>query len=83
MMEITQSEDRDLTLELEGKVLQPWIGELESACGESLIKPERVCLELYDLTFIDVAGARFLASLMSDGAIVIACLRVCRGDALP
>ena len=83
MMEITQSEDSDLTLKFGGKLLQPWIGELESACGESVVTPERVCLDLCDLTFIDVAGARFLASLMSDGAIVIACLRVCRGDALP
>ena len=74
MLMITRSEGSDLTrtLKLEGKLLEPWIGELESACGESLITPERVCLDLCDLTFIDVAGARFLASLMSDGAIVIA-----------
>ena len=38
MLMITRSEGSDLTrtLKLEGKLLEPWIGELESACGESL-----------------------------------------------
>ena len=73
MLKITRFEDSDLTLKLEGKLVKPWIGELESACGEFLVTPERVCLDLYDLNFIDAAGARFLASLIRDGARVIAC----------
>ena len=75
MLIITQSGGNDLicTLKLEGKLLEPWIGELESACGESLVTPERVCLDLCDLNFIDAAGARFLTSLIRDGARVIAC----------
>ena len=37
MLMITRSDGNDLTrtLKLEGKLLEPWIGELESACGES------------------------------------------------
>jgi ABC-type transporter Mla MlaB component len=75
MLMITRSDGSDLTrtLKLEGKLLEPWIVELESACGESLVSPERVCLDLCDLTFVDAAGARFLASLIHDGARVIAC----------
>ena len=75
MLMITRSEGSDLTrtLKLEGKLLGPWIGELESACGESLVAPERICLDLCDLTFVDAAGARFLASLIRDGARVVAC----------
>ncbi len=75
MLMITRSEGSDLThtLKLEGKLLAPWIGELESACGESPVTPASVCLDLRDLTFIDAAGARFLASLIRDGARVIAC----------
>ena len=75
MLMITRSEGNDLTrtLKLEGKLLEPWIGELESACGESLLTPERVFLDLCDLTFIDAAGARFLAGLILGGARVIAC----------
>jgi ABC-type transporter Mla MlaB component len=75
MLMITRSDGSNLTrtLKLEGKLLEPWIVELESACGESLVIPERVCLDLCDLTFIDVAGARFLTSLIRDGARVIGC----------
>ncbi len=73
MLKITRSGESDLTLKLEGKLVKPWIGELESACGAFLVTPERVCLDLCDLTFIDAAGARFLASLIGDGARVIAC----------
>ena len=75
MLMITRSEGSDLTrtIKLEGKLVGPWIDELKLACGESLSSPERVCLDLCDLTFIDAAGARFLAGLIRDGARVIAC----------
>ena len=75
MLMITRSEGSDLTrtLKLEGKLVEPWIVELESACHDSLATPERVHLDLCDLTFVDAAGARFLASLIRDGARVIAC----------
>jgi ABC-type transporter Mla MlaB component len=75
MLIITRSEGSNLTrtLKLEGELLEPWIVELHSACGESLVTPERVCLDLCYLTFIDAAGARFLASLIRAGARVIGC----------
>jgi hypothetical protein len=75
MLIITQSDGNELscTLKLEGKLLEPWIGELESACGESRISPARVCLDLCDLTYIAAAGARFLTRLIPDGARVITC----------
>jgi hypothetical protein len=75
MLMITRSEGSDLTrtLKLEGKLLAPWISELESACRESHVGPERVYLDLCDLTFVDGAGARFLAEMIRDGATVIAC----------
>lgn len=75
MLMITQTEENDLTrtLKLEGKLLAPWIGELESACGGSATHPERVNLDLAGLTFVDAEGARFLNGLIGDGARVIAC----------
>jgi len=75
MLMITRAKGSDLTrtLKLEGKLLEPWIGELKSVCDEPQVTPCRVCLDLSDLTFIDAAGARFLASLIRDGARVIAC----------
>jgi hypothetical protein len=75
MLMITRSEGSDLTrtLKLQGKLLGPWIAELESACGESLVTPHRVRLDLCELTFVDAAGARFLERLIRDGARVTAC----------
>ena len=73
MLKITRSAGSDLALKLEGKLVGPWIDELKSACDESLSTPERVCLDMRDVTFIDTAGARFLTGLIHDGARVIAC----------
>ncbi len=61
------------TLKLEGKLLGPWIGELESACRMSEVLPDCVRLDLDGLSFVDAEGARFLACLIRDGARVIAC----------
>ena len=75
MLMITRSEGSDLTrtFKVEGKLLGPWIGELESACGRSNFDPERVFLDLARLSFVDAEGARFLKGLIRDGARVIAC----------
>jgi ABC-type transporter Mla MlaB component len=75
MLIITRSDRSDLTrtLKLEGKLLEPWIGELKSAFGECPVSPDVVCLDLCDLTFVDAAGVRFLADLINDGARVTAC----------
>jgi hypothetical protein len=72
---ITRSEGSDLThtLKLEGKLMGPWVGELESSCLASPVSPERVRLDLLDLTFVDAEGARYLDGLIRDGARVIAC----------
>jgi hypothetical protein len=75
MLMITRSDGSDLTqtFKLEGKLVGPWIGELESACGRSSFHPERVLLDLARLTFVDAEGARLLKGLIRDGARVIAC----------
>jgi anti-anti-sigma regulatory factor len=61
------------TLKLEGKLLGPWVGELETACREALATGSPVCLDLRDLTFVDTEGARLLASVIRDGAQVTGC----------
>jgi anti-anti-sigma regulatory factor len=75
MLMITRSDGSDLTstLKLEGKLLGPWIGELESAYRRFMVHPNRVCLDLGGLTFVDAEGARVLKRLMRDGTRVIAC----------
>jgi hypothetical protein len=75
MLMITRSEKSDLTstLKIEGKLLGPWIGELESVCDRFRTNPDEICLDLGGLTFIDAEGARFLKSLICAGVRVIAC----------
>ena len=69
----THRDQATRTFKLEGKLLGPWIGELESAYSTSQVSPDCVRLDLHGLTFVDAEGARFLASLIHDGARVIAC----------
>jgi ABC-type transporter Mla MlaB component len=75
MLMITRSDESELprTLKLHGKLLGPWIAELESACAESMLSPDAVRLDLRELTFVDAAGTRFLERLIRDGARVVAC----------
>jgi len=69
----THRDQATRTFKLEGKLLGPWIGELESAYSTSQVSPDRTHLDLHGLTFVDAEGARFLSSLIRDGARVIAC----------
>jgi hypothetical protein len=75
MLAISRSEGSNLTrtLKLEGNLLGPWIGELEMACGRPQVPPDCVRLDLSGLKFVDPEGARFLATLIRDGARVISC----------
>jgi hypothetical protein len=75
MLRITSTHRGQATtpFKLEGKLLGSGIGELASACNTSRVSPDCVRLDLHGLTFVDAEGARFLASLIRDGARVIAC----------
>jgi hypothetical protein len=75
MLKITRAEGSDSadTLKLQGKLLGAWIPELESACGGSRDGLDDLHLDLSDLTFVDAAGARFLAVLIRRGARVVSC----------
>jgi hypothetical protein len=59
-------------LRLEGKLLEPWLGELQAACAAlgSAQPPE---LDLAAVSFVDTASARRLQDLITAGARVTAC----------
>jgi ABC-type transporter Mla MlaB component len=75
MLMITRldASDRKGTLKLEGKLVAPWIDELQTACREAFVNSSQIRLDLRGLTFVDAEGARLLASLIRDGALVIGC----------
>jgi ABC-type transporter Mla MlaB component len=69
----THRDQATRTIKLEGKLVGPWIVELESAYSTSQVSPDCIRLDLHGLTFVDAEGAQLLASLIRDGARVIAC----------
>ena len=82
MMRITlQREAGVLIFGLEGKLVGPWVQELElcwrAAVGTPLSYPVRV--DLSAVTFIDAPGKALLAQLYREGAELVAsgCLNKC------
>jgi hypothetical protein len=59
------------TLKLEGKLVGPWVGELEAACREAMALGERLCLDLHAVSFVDADGVRLLRELLGRGARVV------------
>lgn len=75
MLRITRRTANDSTtlLRLEGKLLKPWVEELERSISDAKTPPGGLRLDLSDLTFADAAGAQILADLVGQGATIIAC----------
>ena len=71
MLRINRIENgRELTLELQGKLLAPWVEEVRAAC-EPGNRPLRLNLE--HVSFVDEAGAQLLTTLLRQGAALVAC----------
>ena len=62
-------------LKLEGKLREPWLDELRSACDATGTPPSGLHFDLAALTFIDAAGVQWLDGLIRQGATVTACSR--------
>jgi hypothetical protein len=61
------------TLKLEGKLLAPWVGEVEDASAVAGGPSRRLCLDLSALTFADAAGIRLLRALHRRGITIAVC----------
>ena len=75
MITCTETIDVGRTLKLEGQLRQPWLEELQSACGAGGTAPSRLSFDLAALTFIDAASVQWLDALIRQGATVTACSR--------
>jgi len=52
------------TLQLEGKVVGRWVGELRRSCDEILERPDAsLVIDLADVTFIDLDGLELFHTL--------------------
>lgn len=63
----TQANSGAATLLLEGRLLGPWVDELESAVIATGAGAERICLNLAGVQFADAAGVRLLRRLSGQG----------------
>ncbi|MBI2807532.1 MAG: STAS domain-containing protein [Planctomycetes bacterium] len=72
MLRITRHpiDESNTLLKLEGKMLEPWIEEVQRSINGSVSSIE---LDLSALTFTDSAGIRVLADLLRHGAKLTAC----------
>ena len=75
MLKITATprRDRSTLLKLEGKLLEPWLGELAAACEPFTDCPEYLRLDLAAVSFVDPIGFRFLLDWVRRGALVESC----------
>ena len=75
MLRISQVEpvNHAVTLRLEGRVVGPWVTELQKSCEEVLAEGRPLKLHLGDLEFMDAQGVALLSSLRSRGVSLLEC----------
>ena len=56
-----------VTLQLEGRVVGPWVGELQQVCDLLLSDASKLALDLAEVTFADEDGIALLAGLRARG----------------
>jgi hypothetical protein len=72
MLKVTEhTQGSATTLELEGRLAGPWVGELRD-CWRRLAADREVGLVLRQVTFIDAAGKKLLAEIFRSGASITA-----------
>ncbi|MFO0915337.1 MAG: STAS domain-containing protein [Pirellulales bacterium] len=69
MLRITtvRSDPCNTVLKLEGKLLAPWVDELQGACRHACEKTSNTTLDLTNLSFVDTSGAIALRDLTQRG----------------
>lgn len=76
MLRITEvsKDDEEITLRLEGKLVDTWIPELERTClYHRDEKNKTVVLDFSGVTFIDKKGVRMLESIQDEKVKMINC----------
>jgi ABC-type transporter Mla MlaB component len=60
-------------LRLEGRLIGPWVVELQRTCEETLGTGRAVCLQLGDVEFVDPQGVALLAEFQARGVPLLGC----------
>jgi anti-anti-sigma regulatory factor len=62
-----------VVLRLEGRVVGPWVTELQKSCEEALVGGRSLKLHLADVEFMDTQGVALLLRLRSRGVALLEC----------
>ena len=62
-----------VTLRVEGRIVGPWVAELQHSCEEVLTDNRTLKLHLADVEFMDPQGVALLSSLRSHGVALLEC----------
>ena len=75
MLKISQAEpvNHAVTLRLEGRVVGPWVAELQNSCEQVLMEGRSLKLHLGDVEFMDAQGVALLSKLRSRGVLLLEC----------
>jgi ABC-type transporter Mla MlaB component len=75
MLKISKAEaaNQFVTLKLEGRVVGPWVGELNQSCDLVLNGGQALKLDLTDVSFADAGGIAALFRLKSRGVTLTNC----------
>ncbi len=72
MLRITARNSRGrATLQLEGRVIGPWVDEPRRSCQDVFGAADHLTLDLTAVTFIDAAGIRLFETLLRDRAVTV------------
>lgn len=73
MLKISKAERAsEIEVRLEGKLLEPWVCEVETACWP-LDAGRSITLDLTEVQFVDDAGASLLRRFAEQGVQVVGC----------
>jgi hypothetical protein len=61
------------TLNLEGRVIGPWVDELRQSCERILTTGGTLTLDLAEVAFVERDGVRLLQRLVDGGVAVVNC----------
>ena len=62
-----------VTLRVEGRIVGPWVAELQHSCEEVLTEGQTLKLHLAEVEFMDLRGVALLSSLRSRGVVLLEC----------
>jgi anti-anti-sigma regulatory factor len=63
-------------IKVEGKLLGPWVAELNQACSVAANDGTAIQLDLSELTYLDQLGIQTIAALRRSGVRIVACSNI-------